>query len=573
MSTLPIHLFPSTFDLRPTFTIHYFNHSDHSDYSTTQLLGTIILMRQFLTCLLLLAFLLTACAPGSTDVTPTAIAYDPFVPLDGGAPVVTAIDPNGTPYTLPTPTEMPFFIPTAVPLDQLIPTPRPADKPFNSPTPDAPRTMPTARTDADQYVVQSGDTLGTIAQAYGVGLEALLQANQLTDADVLEIGQVLIIPVPEPGAVGSSFKIIPDSELVYGPASALFDIDAFLQERGGYLASFTQDVNGEYLTAAQIITMVAQNYSVNPRLLIALVEHRSRWVDDPAPMQTDYALGIGDPSRPGLYRQLTYAADELSRGYYDWRANLLSTWVLADGSVVPIDPGINAGTAGVQNLFSMLDDRATWESDVSLTGLHQTYFFLFGSPFDLAVEPVVPDWLHQPRFALPFERGAGWVYTSAPHGAWEPGYAWAALDFAPITDLMGCYQSEHWVTAVTDGLIVRSGNGQVILDIDGDGYEQTGWVILYLHMESRDRVEAGTRVKAGDRLGHPSCEGGASPATHLHIARKYNGEWVIADGRIPFVMDNWMPLSAGTEYDGYLERGEIQLEALEGIFEINTIIR
>lgn len=530
-------------------------------------------MRHFLTCLLLTGLFLTACAPGTADVTPTAVTYNPFVPLDGNSPVVPTTDPNGTPSSLSTPTEMPFIVPTAIPLDQLLPTSRPADMPWYTPTPDAPRVMPTARLDADQYVVQAGDTLGTIAQSYGVGLEALMEANNLGDADILEVGQSLLIPVPEPGAIGSSFKIIPDSELVYGPASAEFDIDAFIQERGGFLATFSQDVNGEYLTAAQIITLVSQNYSVNPRLLIALIEHRSRWVNDPAPMQTDYALNLADPSRPGLYRQLTYAADELNRGYYEWRANALSTWVLADGSVVPIDGGINAGTAGVQNLFSKLDDRAAWQTDVEISGLHQTYFFLFGSPFDYAVDPVVPDWLHQPRFILPIEHGMPWVYTSAPHGAWEPGYAWAALDFAPVTDLQGCYQTDDWVTALTDGVIVRSGYGQVILDIDGDGYEQTGWNIQYLHIETRDRVEAGTRVKGGDRIGHPSCEGGSSPATHLHIARKYNGEWVTADGSIPFVMDGWTPSSAGTEYDGYLERGEIRLEALEGITEVNIIQR
>jgi hypothetical protein len=114
----------------------------------------------------------------------------------------------------------------------------------------------------------------------------------------------------------------------------------------------------------------------------------------------------------------------------------------------------------------------------------------------------------------------------------------------------------------------------VIQDLDGDGYEQTGWVILYMHIEARDRVEAGTRVTGSvSRIGHPSCEGGASNATHLHLARKYNGEWVAADGHIPFVLDGWTTTSAGIEYDGYLTRGDIQLEALEGITEVNTIMR
>jgi len=525
--------------------------------------------------LLLSAFLLASCAPATAaGPTPTPPAYDPFIPLDGSSPVVIPTRADGTPYVFPTPTEGPFIVPTAIPLDQLLPTPRPTGQPIYTPTPDGPRVLPTARRDVEQYVVQFGDTLGSISQAYGVSLEALMQANSLADPNLIEVGQTLVIPVPEAGAAGSSFKIIPDSELVYGPASAQFNIENFIKERNGYLAMFSQEVDGEILSAAQIITRVAQNYSVNPRLLLALIEHRSGWVDNPAPFQTDYALGIADPSRPGLYLQLTYAANELNRGYYLWRVNALPAWALADGSVVPIDGGINAGTAGAQNLFSKLDDRVTWQTDVEAFGLYQTYFFLFASPFDLAVDPVVPDWLHQPRLALPFERGVTWVYTGGPHGAWADGSAWAALDFAPLDWSLVWCQSEEWVTALTDGLILRAGGGQVIQDLDGDGYEQTGWVILYMHIATRDRIEPGTRVQGGvTRIGHPSCESGDADATHLHLARKYNGEWINADGHIPFVLDGWTPSSTGVEYDGFLERAGVTLEALEGILDENMIQR
>ncbi len=526
--------------------------------------------------LLLSAFLLASCAPATEVPTPTPPTYDPFVPLDGSSPVVIPTRADGTPYVFPTPTEGPFIVPTAVPLDQLLPTPRPTGMPIYTPTPDGPRVLPTARRDVEQYVVQPGDTLGSISQTYGVSLEALMQANGLADPNLLEVGQMLVIPVPEAGAAGSSFKIIPDSELVYGPASAQFNVENFIKERNGYLAGFSQEVNGKILSAAQIITLVAQNYSVNPRLLLALIEHRSGWVNNPAPFQTDYALGIADPSRPGLYLQLTYAANELNRGYYLWRVNALSAWVLADGSVVPVDAGINAGTAGAQNLFSKLDDRATWQVDVGDAegSFFYSYFFLFGSPFDFAVDPVVPDWLHQPRLALPFERGVTWAFTGGPHGAWADGSAWAALDFAPIGDVLGCFQSEDWVTALTDGLILRTGDGQVVQDLDGDGNEQTGWVILYMHIEARDRVAPGTRVQGGvTRIGHASCEGGFSNGTHVHLARKYNGEWINADGHIPFVLDGWTPSSTGAEYDGFLERAGVTLEALEGILDENMITR
>ncbi|MBL8092994.1 MAG: LysM peptidoglycan-binding domain-containing protein [Anaerolineales bacterium] len=56
-------------------------------------------------------------------------------------------------------------------------------------TPTAPR--PTATV----HVVAPGDTLGSIAVRYGVSLEDLMAANNLTDPDVLTVGQTLAVPI------------------------------------------------------------------------------------------------------------------------------------------------------------------------------------------------------------------------------------------------------------------------------------------------------------------------------------------------------------------------------------------
>jgi len=93
-----------------------------------------------------------------------------------------------------------------------------------------------------------------------------------------------------------------------------------------------------------------------------------------------------------------------------------------------------------------------------------------------------------------------------------------------------------------------------VLDLDGDGFEQTGWVILYMHVASRERVSEGTRLEAGDLIGHPSCEGGPASGTHVHIARKYNGEWMAAASPLPFVMDGWTPHAGFRPYEGTLTR-------------------
>ena len=92
--------------------------------------------------------------------------------------------------------------------------------------------------------------------------------------------------------------------------------------------------------------------------------------------------------------------------------------------------------------------------------------------------------------------------------------------------------------------------------------------------ESRERVQPGTYVQMGGKIGHPSCEGGLSNATHLHIARRYNGEWIPADGNVPFVMDGWVSSGNGVEYDGFLKKGAATIEAWEGVHEgVNQISR
>lgn len=46
------------------------------------------------------------------------------------------------------------------------------------------------------YVVETGDTLSGIAEKFGIGEDALAEANGLTDRHRLMAGQELVIPVP-----------------------------------------------------------------------------------------------------------------------------------------------------------------------------------------------------------------------------------------------------------------------------------------------------------------------------------------------------------------------------------------
>jgi len=88
---------------------------------------------------------------------------------------------------------------------QPVPTPVPLASPSSDPT-SAPR--PTARS----YVVRSGDTLSRIARRFDLTVGQLLTANpQLTDPNLLQVGQELVIPAPGAPDTSPSSGGIPDS--------------------------------------------------------------------------------------------------------------------------------------------------------------------------------------------------------------------------------------------------------------------------------------------------------------------------------------------------------------------------
>jgi LasA protease len=62
-------------------------------------------------------------------------------------------------------------------------------------------------------------------------------------------------------------------------------------------------------------------------------------------------------------------------------------------------------------------------------------------------------------------------------------------------------------------------------------------------------------VRANDHIGHASCEGGISTGRHLHFARKYNGEWILADSVLSFTLGGWTVHAGAKPYQGTMTRG------------------
>jgi LasA protease len=438
---------------------------------------------------------------------------------------------------------------------------------INSPTP-----MPTRANfkpgELVDYNAQTGDTLPALAARFNTTVPEIMEANPLIppDATTMPPGLPMKIPIYFRALWGTPYQIIPDSTFVNGPMQIGFNTSAFVATRAGWLKDYWTYAAGRDRTGAEIVDYVSSNWSISPRVLLAILEYKAGALSQPSSPAKRYILDFEQRIYAGAsnlnYLQLIWAANTLNNGYYGWRSGKLTEFYAPDGTIVRPDPWQNAATVALQYFFSRTEIGDKYYASIGPVGFSKTYSDLFGEPFsDKSV--LVPGSLQQPALMLPYHQQQIWTYTGGPHTAWGTGEPYAAIDFAPPCDHPGCasLNPQTQVIAIADGLVVRSGEDGVVLDLDADGDERTGWTIYYLHLGSNGRVALGQQLKAGDPMGYPSSEGGEATGTHIHIARKYNGEWILADGPLAFNLNGWIVHEADAPYLGTLTRNGISVTA------------
>lgn len=478
------------------------------------------IIRQAILSLVLIAGLLVSCVPST----------EPGVPTEQAGPTPTLQSGN-----LPLPTALPT-------------------RPSYSPG------------ELVDYTVQAGDNLPALASHFNTTVKEIRTANPILpdDATTLPPGMPMKIPIYYEALWGSPFHILPDDLFVNGPAQIGFDTVKFVNSQPGWLKNYQDAASGDIVSGGELIDIVATNFSISPRLLLALVEYQTGALTQntaPPDSASQFPLGYHDNLHMGLYRQLLWAANQLNDTYYGWRIGQFTQFEHPDGSLERPDPWQNAATVALQYYYSQLLNNEDYVRATHDNGILGVYTSLFGNPWK-DDKPHIPGSLKQPPLNFPFLPGKTWAFTGGPHPGWGTGgNPFAALDFAPPSAVTGCAPSQEWATAVADGVIDRSDTEGAILDLDGDGDEHTGWVIFYLHLATEGRVQKGTVVKAGDPLGHPSCEGGEATGSHVHIARKYNGEWIPADGVLAFNLEGWIVTAGPSVYQGYLEKFTQQVRA------------
>jgi len=214
----------------------------------------------------------------------------------------------------------------------------------------------------------------------------------------------------------------------------------------GWLKDDKEWAGNQWRTGGEYINYVAYNFSISPRLLLAILEYQLHALTQPAPGDFgNYPLGYQDASHVGLYLQLVWAANVLNNGYYGWREGRLTTFNIQDGTLENPDPWQNAASVALHYYFAQTLGGSDYSNAISGQGLIQTYINLFGDPWANS-KPVMERSLEQPALNFPFSTGQTWTFTGGPHTGWGTNEPFAALDFAPPLLVSGCIETDDYAT-------------------------------------------------------------------------------------------------------------------------------
>jgi murein DD-endopeptidase MepM/ murein hydrolase activator NlpD len=372
-------------------------------------------------------------------------------------------------------------------------------------------------------------------------------------------------PIPEPlqptaiqEQTGSIVHLLSDGQFVYGPNVADFNLAAYLK--------YSPTLH----PLAQNLDDKASYYSINPRVLLTILEIRSRAVTASPPLtqeQMDRIAGYEDIV--GYDDQLFELSKTLMESYYrrlysaplDEKATVVLT--LNDGTMVHILTTTNAGTLAVLTALAPLSSPAQWQTLISKDdpgGFLQTYRRLFpqDDPLDDSNQVLAPQAPPASLLKFPFARNDTWRFSGGPHdndGDCSGGDPYSAVDFAPGVEYC-VIPGDRWIVSPAAGTVsdVSCGGCQVKIN------HQDGWGSYFYHV-ANPQVSNGQSVTQDQQIGNPStmpscppnsCGGcpGAASGTHVHYALMHNGAFVAIEGT---AFEGWVVHGTGC-YDGYLEK-------------------
>ncbi|MBU6333136.1 MAG: peptidoglycan DD-metalloendopeptidase family protein [Chloroflexi bacterium] len=360
-------------------------------------------------------------------------------------------------------------------------------------------------------------------------------------------------PVPT-ATVPASARRFDDQRLNYAPGVSPGALQAWLDRQPGTLGQLTLSVGGRRHTFAEVLIGQTSYYSVNPHLVLALLELQGALLSDPAPTADQFTWAAGyrgeAGNRAGLQAQVRWAVRQILHARRDYPAYAPLTY--ADGSEAPPPAGLTLAEYALARLLAptttpdalggrmarLVDVYASWFGDprsapddwpapaapflVRPTDrvYPVTSFFDHNGPFLTRnrSEGIHTYWGRtETNIAFAYNGHDGWDYAASP----------------PAPALAAAAGEVYFAGNADDGCAT----GAVIVD------HENGYRTLYWHLERID-VAIGDRVAAGDPVGIIGNTG-CSLGPHLHFGVQYLGRNVDPYGWCGADADPWAMHPAG----------------------------
>ncbi len=331
-----------------------------------------------------------------------------------------------------------------------------------------------------------------------------------------------------------------------------FDVQGFLDRQPGVLKSYT---DGRY-RAAQVIGGYGIYYSLDPRILLTLLELEPHLLTNPAPTTATLLQPFGNLGPSGFTAQIDWAAREIRAGFGPYTT--APDVRFADGSSATLPWNQDPSLIAVQRFLAEGHTQSEWSS------LKDQYPALFRQFFGAEPETVTP--VARPAAALPFLT-LPWaaVYPTVPgdplagrpvrmiHSSYFD-HVYPTVDRGPDgNDFVVTYLNRGNVSynshdghdyyfpdrpigtpivAAADGIayaLTARGNGVVIRHSGANaGYETVYWHLDAFDQKFAGRIDTqiGVPVRAGDYLGVSGKSGFTDGGAHLHFEVRHNGKEV-----------------------------------------------
>ncbi|MCO7189264.1 MULTISPECIES: M23 family metallopeptidase [unclassified Pseudoalteromonas] len=262
----------------------------------------------------------------------------------------------------------------------------------------------------------------------------------------------------------------------------------------------------------------AGHASINPKLLLALMEQQSQLLTAPSAKAFEQPFG-SLVSQSGFSAQLAAITTALSQRYYAFeqqqgqQSDVLHHTLSHARSVSPAtfalhtllgDQGNVAKVARhFQQLFgdALLNPQAHLQTSNTESVTIKNNFYL----------------------NFPWPSGYAW-YSGGAHSNTGSGYPYSSLDFNNNSGGWG--SNTPWVQAAHGGTVTRYSRCNIRVT------HPSGYATQYYHMDAL-QYQTGDVIDAGAWLGRYAndyntalCQGGQSSGPHLHFSLLYNGRFV-----------------------------------------------